>query len=305
VPEPVFVSYAQTGEDVVLWRALGHLDSGRYVEVGANHPSEMSVTRAFYEHGWSGITVEPVPYFAEMHRAERPRDVLIEAAVTDEDVESVTLHEIPGTGLSTLLDSVSERHGTAGWEHQDIVVPARRLDRVLAEHLGHDDPIHFMTVDVEGAEARVLASLDLTVWRPWVLVIEATSPLSAAPTHEQWEHVVLDAGYDLCLFDGLSRFYVAKEHAELLTAPLSYPACPHDVYETRAARDARLERDELLADVLRWRSVALEGWARQTQDGGASREEVAALQHELAAMRQTISWRVTAPLRALRGRGSR
>lgn len=301
----MFISYAQTGEDVVLWRALGSVDAGRYVEVGANHPSDMSISRAFYEHGWSGVTIEPVPGFAELHRAERPRDTLVEAAITDADVETVTLHEIPGTGLSTLVESVSERHGSAGWEHQDIEVPARRLDAVLAEHLSPGDPIHFMTVDVEGAEASVLASVDLGVWRPWVLVVEATSPLSAAPTHEEWEPVVLDAGYEFCLFDGLSRFYVAKEHAEALAAKLSYPACPHDVYETRASRDSRLERNELLTDVLRWRSVALEGWARQTQRGGASAEEVEALKREVEAMRQTISWRVTAPLRALRGRSTR
>ena len=42
-----FISYSQNGEDVVLMRALGHLGSGRYIEVGANDPTNDSVTRAF------------------------------------------------------------------------------------------------------------------------------------------------------------------------------------------------------------------------------------------------------------------
>ena len=304
VPEPVFLSYAQTGEDVVLWRALGSVEAGRYVEVGANHPSEMSVTRAFYENGWSGVTVEPVPAYAAMHLSERPRDTLVQAAITDEDVTTVTLHEISGTGLSTLVDEVSDRHGAAGWQHQDIEVAARRLDDVLAEHLTPDDDIHFMTIDVEGAEARVLASLDLSTWRPWVLVVEATSPLSASPTHHDWEDLVLAAGYRFCLFDGLSRFYVADEHAADLADRLSYPACPHDNYDTRPARDLRAERNELLGEVIRWRALALEGWAASAARGGTS-EEAEAARRELEAMRATISWRVTAPLRALRGRASR
>ena len=33
-----FVSYAQNGEDVVLWRALSHVENGFYVDVGAADP---------------------------------------------------------------------------------------------------------------------------------------------------------------------------------------------------------------------------------------------------------------------------
>src|SRR5664279_1896466 len=54
-----FVSYAQNGEDVVLFRALGAVEGGRYVDVGANDPIFESVTYAFYLRGWSGITIDP------------------------------------------------------------------------------------------------------------------------------------------------------------------------------------------------------------------------------------------------------
>lgn len=54
------VSYAQNFEDVMLWRALGHIENGFYVDIGAQHPTIDSVSKAFYERGWSGINVEPV-----------------------------------------------------------------------------------------------------------------------------------------------------------------------------------------------------------------------------------------------------
>ncbi len=62
-----FISYAQNREDVVLQRALSGVQRGRYVDVGANDPTEDSVSKAFYEAGWRGITVEPVHEFAERH----------------------------------------------------------------------------------------------------------------------------------------------------------------------------------------------------------------------------------------------
>jgi hypothetical protein len=56
------VSYAASAEDVVLHRALcrGRVGVGRYVDVGASSPYLSSVTRHFYDAGWSGIDVEPL-----------------------------------------------------------------------------------------------------------------------------------------------------------------------------------------------------------------------------------------------------
>ena len=55
------VSYAQNFEDVMLWRALGHVSNGFYIDVGAQHPIIDSVSKAFYEHGWRGVHVEAIP----------------------------------------------------------------------------------------------------------------------------------------------------------------------------------------------------------------------------------------------------
>lgn len=301
-PEPPFISYAQNREDVVLWRALGHVSGGRYVEVGANHPTDDSATRAFYDRGWSGLTFEPVPYFAELHRAQRPRDTLVEAAVTADSGGDIVLHVVPGTGLSTTVDSVSDQHASAGIEHVDVTVPAVRLDETLEQHGWRtDDDIHFLLVDVEGAEAQVMASIDLRRWRPWVLVVEATAPNSTRSTHEEWEPGLLAAGYEFCLFDGLSRFYVAAERAEALRPSLSYPACVLDRHETHQQQVAMQTADELLVQATYWRTVALRGWAEEVghrwRGAGPGAEE---LRQELAAMQQTLSWRVTRPLRAVR-----
>ncbi|WP_239078945.1 FkbM family methyltransferase [Cellulomonas marina] len=310
MPGP-FVSFAQNREDVVLWRALRGVAEGRYVEVGANHPRTFSVTRGFYDRGWSGITVEPVPTLAALHRAERPRDTQVEAAVVDVPAGTpggtVTLHRIGDTGLSTLDDHIAEGHTSAGYAAEDLQVPARRLDEVLASAgWSPADDLHFVVVDVEGAEGAVLRSVDLRTWRPWVLVVEATEPRTTAPTHGAWEPDLLAAGYRFCLFDGLSRFYVAEEHADRLGPLLSYPACPLDEYDTDLDLQRRATIDGLTEDLVRWRSAALGRWADAVASASAPPPDGTAdhLRGELEAMRRTVSWRVTAPLRAVRRRAA-
>ena len=308
-----FVSYAQNGEDVVLWRALHSVTPGRYVEVGANDPKTHSISRAFYDRGWSGIEIEPVPAFAQRFREARPKDTVVQAAITSEDVENITLHVIPDSGLSTLRDDVGAEHARSGWPIEEVSVPARRLDDVLAEHVPAGEDVHFLVIDTEGAERQVLESIDLKTWRPWVLVIEATAPMSDVRTHETWESLVLERGYQFCLFDGLSRWYVADEHAELLPA-LDHPACALDPWISRAAYEAEqrvealsAENTELLGQLIKWRGQVLARWAEAASAavnspgaGGVSSHESARLRAELDAIQQTLSWRVTAPLRDVR-----
>ena len=42
-----FKSYAQNFEDLMLYRALGHLERGFYIDIGAQHPKIDSVSKAF------------------------------------------------------------------------------------------------------------------------------------------------------------------------------------------------------------------------------------------------------------------
>ncbi len=291
-----FVSYAQNAEDVVLWRALGHVKQGRYVDVGANHPHFYSISQAFYERGWHGVTIEPMSDLAKLHRHERPRDMLVEAVASDTDGETVILHSVPGTGLSSLVEEVGDHARQNGFSVEDIDVEARRLTSILDDHRDDLAQIHFMTIDVEGAEELVLRGLDLRAWRPWVLVVEATQPLSTTPSHEVWEHYVTGAGYTFCLFDGLSRFYVADEHRGALEASLSYPACVFDVYTTPENVQLRNELEHLKdteRQLVRWRHRALREWAEIAADRSAVADEIRALHGSL-------SWRVTEPLRAAR-----
>ena len=209
-----FISYSQNSEDVLLWRALGHVAGGFYIDVGANDPEEHSVTRAFYDAGWRGISIEPLPSFHQAFLDQRPRDVNLAVAAGSVDGEQ-TLYDTPQVrGWASPEAAVAELHRAEGHEVVEMTVPVRTLASVCAEYVRGE--IHFLKIDVEGFEGEVLKGMDFARWRPWVLVIEATLPNSRETRYEAWDALVGASGYRFVWFDGLNRYYVADEHPELL-----------------------------------------------------------------------------------------
>ncbi|WP_372437752.1 FkbM family methyltransferase [Pseudomonas chlororaphis subsp. aureofaciens] len=217
-----FISYAQNFEDIRLWRALKHVEKGFYIDVGANHPTADSVTRAFYDRGWSGINVEPVPSYYDALCQERPRDSNLQCAAGD-NAEALTFYGIADTGLSTLDPAIAQQHKDAGMPVQTQIVSSRTLSDICEAHV--DGPIHFLKIDVEGHEETVLRSMDFSRWRPWILLIE--TPWNRDQT---WETLVTGAGYHPVVFDGLNTFYLAEEHLNLKGA-FDIPPCNLDEFQ--------------------------------------------------------------------------
>lgn len=219
------VSYAQNREDVALDRLFPRGKAGFYIDVGANDPLLYSVTKHFYDLGWHGINVEPSRGPFAALEAARPRDVNLNVAVSDRAGE-LTLFEFAGilSGISTLSERHATRHREAGLPNAPRTVPTLTLSEICERYV--DGPIDFLSVDVEGHEAQVLAGADWTRYRPRVVLVEATEPntLDGAgdtprmlvPAHDRWEPILLDAGYLFATFDGLNRFYVRPEDADLI-----------------------------------------------------------------------------------------
>jgi FkbM family methyltransferase len=208
----IMVSHAQNFEDVMLARALRDVDGGFYVDVGAWDPNIETVTRYFYEIGWHGINVEPVPAYHEMLQTARPRDINLRVAAGKEDGHAL-ITAFQGTGMSTLDASVASKQERHGFAHRQIEIEVRTLNAIFNEHAARE--VHFLKVDCEGTEADVINAFDLSRYRPWVILAESVDPSSRVETHGDWEPHLLRSGYRFVYFDGLNRFYLASEHEEL------------------------------------------------------------------------------------------
>ena len=233
-----FVSYAQNFEDVMLWRALGHVKDGRYVDVGAQHPETDSVSRALYERGWRGVHVEPVPEYAAALRRERPDELVLEVAVAAAP-GTCRLHVFRDTGLSTVSDEYASRHakerGLAGYTTS---VPAMSLTEVFAA--ARFAQTHWLKIDVEGAEREVIEGWDATRHRPWLVLVESTVPLSTVDDSQRWMSLLGERGYVQVYFDGLNRWFVREESRDLAAAFSAPPNCFDDFV---TARELRLRRE--------------------------------------------------------------
>ena len=235
-----FVSYAQNFEDVMLWRALKHVSNGFYIDVGANHPTLYSVTRAFYERGWHGVNIEPVKHFCDRLVAERARDINLNVAVGERSGVA-PFFNVLDSGLATLNSSIAENYLSDGWSLETIEAQVVMLSSICRDFAPAD--IHFLKIDVEGAEREALAGMDFGAYRPWILVVEATMPNSMQTAHESWEPIVLAASYRFVYFDGLNRYYVANEHDELVAA-FAAPPNVFDGFILNADQESHLRAEE-------------------------------------------------------------
>ncbi len=67
------ITYAQNREDIILHSFLMDVKKGFYVDVGAYHPIIDSVTKYFYEMGWSGVNIEPQSEFVQLLKTDRKK----------------------------------------------------------------------------------------------------------------------------------------------------------------------------------------------------------------------------------------
>ena len=214
-----FISYAQNQEDIVLLKALKHINKGFYIDIGACDPEEDSVTKLFYDRGWNGINLEPVSREYKRLAEKRPRDINLQcAAGSANGIIDLWVPDIVGWATSNqqvITKQISEKYNGSTYS-----VDVRRLSDICAEHAVGD--IHFLKIDVEAEEKSVIEGMDFFTYRPWILVIEAFFPNTRIESHDSWEKMVLSAKYLLAYQDGVNRFYVAEEHSDLLSA-FKYP----------------------------------------------------------------------------------
>lgn len=222
------ISYAQEFEDVLLNRVFRSKPKGFYIDVGACDPVALSVTKFFYDLGWCGINIEPVPAACERIKKARPRDITLNVAAG-----ASRGHRAFHQSVQTAFSSFDAELAAAAPGHRalkEYIVEVRTLAEICAEYKVGE--IDFLKVDVEGAEQEVLEGADFTRWRPRVLVIEESPPHHStkgpAQPWQHWEPSVLQAGYVLARATGLNRFYLRCEDKNLFSCFRYPPAIQND-----------------------------------------------------------------------------
>lgn len=192
--------WGQFGEDVVLKGLFGKRKKGFYVDVGAHDPTRLSNTLQFYQSGWSGLNIEPLPNYFERLQKFRDRDTNLKCAVSSEEGEVSFVVDQAYSGIdSDQFPSEYRRN-----KRRKIQVKTRPLLSIFEEHLPTDQQIDFMSVDCEGHDLEVLKTNDWDRFRPLVLIIEC---------HDDGEikGFVLSQGYRYHMSVDLSSFFIRED----------------------------------------------------------------------------------------------
>ena len=123
-------------------------------------------------------------------------------------------------------------------------------------------------------EEAVLRGNDWTRYRPWIVLVEATLPMTQVESYASWEPILMNAGYQFVYADGLNRFYVTNEHEELKES-FKYPPNVFDGFmsstqhqaEARAQQaEARVQQAEARVQQAEVRAQQAEVNARRTEN---------------------------------------
>lgn len=183
--QPGGISSGQNLEDAIIYNRFfsgsspmaylgqgngnGQQVGGVYLEMGALDGVTFSNSRLYeYCAGWDGILIEAQPSNVKSLYENRPCAVIIPegvcSATADGSPSSIRMSTHAGTAfdLSTRNNSDNEK---------GVDVPCRPLSAMLEEY--NATRINFFSLDVEGAELKVLETFDFDKVQIDVLMVEA------------------------------------------------------------------------------------------------------------------------------------
>jgi FkbM family methyltransferase len=164
-------SYSQFGEDRAIEIFFKNKSHGTYVDIGCNHPISYSNTRKLYLRGWKGLCIDANPSLVDIFKKARPKDIVLQEVISNRD----TRIEFYFSKVSHLISGVGEKK-IGNWKRTEnncnvVCYETTALSSLL---LRHSIPYQFdlLSIDVEGHELEVLDSLDMSIFKPLLVVVE-------------------------------------------------------------------------------------------------------------------------------------
>jgi len=199
-----FVSYTDQREDLILSMIFEGVRKGFYIDVGANESILGNVTKHFYDRGWNGINIEPLPDCYDDLVKRRPKDINLNIGISNKQ----------GIGKLTINGGLS----SLNYQEKDknfIEIKLETLTDIAEKHIGKKK-IHFCKIDVEGFENEVLMGFNFEKFRPKVFCIESTYPGTKISNYSSWESILLKKEYKYIYTFGVNRYYVDINQKRLL-----------------------------------------------------------------------------------------
>ena len=163
-------SYAMDGEDIAVDLFNKKKNKGFYVDIGAHHPIQRNNTHLLFKKGWQGINIDVNQFSIDLFNFLRPNDLNLQVAVSDKEGEISFFYQKKFSQLNTTDKKIAEEnfHG----KFQERKVKCQTIKNILDNSKYKNKKIDFLNIDVEGAEMKVLETLNFKIYDPSLICIE-------------------------------------------------------------------------------------------------------------------------------------
>ena len=154
----------EIGQDKwVLETVFPDVTDGFFVDVGSGHGTIGSNSKTLEQHGWKGICIDPFPVYMEGRTCQVFKEVVFSVAGKEMTFRAAK-------GLAGLEDTLGAWNTTAR-QAPAVTFTTTTLDSILMR--GDAPPfVHFVSVDIEGAEYEALKAFPFDRVRVGAWVIE-------------------------------------------------------------------------------------------------------------------------------------
>lgn len=213
-------SYSQAGEDNILdyvIRVLGiPYSQVTYIDLGANHPKNLSNTYFFYSQGSKGVIVEANPNLIPELKFFRNRDIVLNNCVDTITGNEVEFYIMNVDGLSTTnyestIDMCEINSALKVIDKK--VISSISFNDIAENYLGKAPTI--LSIDLEGKDIEILHSIDYVKYRPLMIVIEMIDydiKLAYNTKNEKIKSFIETKGYEEYAFTGINSIFIDREY---------------------------------------------------------------------------------------------
>ena len=163
-------SYAMDGEDTAISVFNKKKDKGFYVDIGAHHPIHRNNTHLLFKKGWEGINIDVNQFSIELFNFLRPNDLNLQIAVSDKEGEISFFYQKKFSQLNTTDKDIAKENFQGNF--QEKKVKCQTIKNILDNSKFKNKKIDFLNIDVEGAEMKVLDTLNFEIYDPSLICIE-------------------------------------------------------------------------------------------------------------------------------------
>lgn len=161
-------SYSQFKEDKYIWDILQeyNLKGSCYIDIGANHPTNISNTYLLYRKGFRGIIIEPNVEFVKLFRKFRKEDIVLMIGCSNE--AAILPFHISKTPVISSFNQNRDIN-----VYKTDYLPVMELDNAVRNL--NIEFVNLLSIDAEGLNIEVMEGGRETIVKSLIVCVEFDS----------------------------------------------------------------------------------------------------------------------------------